>query len=103
MSAKRDCREYKAHMKEIKASKTPTLGMFVIEINMSTSSFKNLIFYSGYGTHICTDVQVLQISRRLALGEIDLHESPFWPLALLFWNCPQGIYLNFHTVILYLV
>ena len=38
---KRDCREYKAYMKEIKAGKTPTSSLFVIEINMSTSSFKN--------------------------------------------------------------
>ena len=38
---KRDCREYKAHMKEIKAGKAPASGMFVIEINMSTCSFKN--------------------------------------------------------------
>ena len=60
---KRDCREYKAHMKEIKASKA---GMFVIEINMSTTSYKNWIFESGYSTHICTAVQDLQINRRLA-------------------------------------
>ena len=46
--------------------------MFVIEINMATSSFKNWIFDSGYGTHICTDVQDLQISRRLTSEEIDI-------------------------------
>ena len=38
---KRDCHEYKALQKEIKVGKTPALVMFVIEINMSTSSFKN--------------------------------------------------------------
>ena len=43
-------------MKEVKASKAPTSDMFVIEINMSTSIFKNCIFDSGCGTHICTDV-----------------------------------------------
>ena len=36
-----DCPEYKAYMKEIKAGKAPASGMFVIEINMTTSSFKN--------------------------------------------------------------
>ena len=61
-----DCREYKAHMKEVKAGKTPTSGLFVIEINISTTSFKNLIFDSGCGTHIYNDVQDLQISSRLA-------------------------------------
>ena len=62
---KRDYREYKALQKEIKAGKPPASGMFVIEINMATSSFKNWIFDSGCGTHICTDVQDLRISRRL--------------------------------------
>ena len=46
--------------------------MFVIEINMNISSFKNWIFDSGCGTHSCTDVQDLQISRKLASGEINL-------------------------------
>ena len=63
---KRDCREYKAHMKEIKADKAPASGMFVIEINPSATSFKIWIFDSGCVTHICTDVQDLRISRRLA-------------------------------------
>ena len=56
----------------MKASKAPASDMFVIEINMSTSSFKNWIFDSGCGTHICSDVQDLRISRRLASGKIDL-------------------------------
>ena len=38
---KRDCREYKVLQKEIKAGKAPATGMFVIEINMATSSLKN--------------------------------------------------------------
>ena len=38
---KRDCREYKALQKETKAGKASASGMFVIEINMTTSSFKN--------------------------------------------------------------
>ena len=53
---KRDCREYKALQKKIKAGKAPAINMFVIEINMTTSSFKKWIFDSGCGTHICTDV-----------------------------------------------
>ena len=56
--------------------------MFVIEINMTTSSFKNWIFDSGCGTHICTDVQDLRISRRLASGEIDLHVGNGTPVAV---------------------
>ncbi len=69
---KRDCRAYKAELKDKKAGKAPASGMFVIEINMSISSSKSWIFDTGCGTHICTDVQDLQISRRLTSGEIDL-------------------------------
>ena len=50
---------------------------------MATSSFKNWIFDSGCGTHICTDVQDLQISRRLASGEIDLLVGNGTPVAVL--------------------
>ena len=46
-------------MKEMNADKAPASCIFVFEINMSTSSFKNWIFYSGCGTHICTDVHDL--------------------------------------------
>ena len=69
---KRDYRQLKAELKEARAGKAPASGMFVIEINMSTTNFKNWIFDSGCGTHICTDVQDLQVSRRLTSGEIDL-------------------------------
>ena len=59
-------------MMEIKVGKTSASGIFVIEINMCTTSFKNWIFDSGFDIHMCTDVQDLQISRRLASREIDL-------------------------------
>ena len=38
---KRDCQAYKADQKAEKAGKAPASGMFVIEINMSTSSNKS--------------------------------------------------------------
>ena len=50
---------------------------------MTTSSFKNCIFDSGCGTHICTDVQDLRISRRLTSGEIDLLVGNGAPVAVL--------------------
>ena len=59
-------------MEDIKAGKAPASGMFVIEINMTTSSLKNWIFDSGCAAHICTDLQDLQNSRMLASGEVDL-------------------------------
>jgi hypothetical protein len=47
-------------------------GTFVIEINMSTSGTKSWIFDTGCGTHICNNLQGLQISRRVVSGEVDL-------------------------------
>ncbi|CAJ2644822.1 unnamed protein product [Trifolium pratense] len=45
-------------------------GIFVIEINLSTSS--TWVLDTGCGSHICTNVQGLQKSRDLAKGEVDL-------------------------------
>ena len=56
---KRECRVGKGQREDIKAGKAPASGMFVIEINMTTSSLKNWIFDSGCAAHICTDLQDL--------------------------------------------
>ncbi|WJX23766.1 hypothetical protein P8452_12955 [Trifolium repens] len=44
--------------------------MFVIEINLSTST--SWVLDTGYGSHICTNVQDLKESRELAKVEVDL-------------------------------
>ena len=93
---KRDCRQLKA---EVKAGKAPSSGMFVIEINMSTTNLKNWIFDYGCGTHICTDVQDLQVSRRLTSGEIDLRVGNGTRVAILavgtyILELPSGHVLN---------
>jgi len=46
-----------------------SLGIFVIEINMST--FTSSVLDTGCGSHIC-DVQGLRMSRALTKGEVDL-------------------------------
>ena len=50
--------------------KDSTSGIFVIEINLST--FASWVLDIGCGSHICTNVQGLKISRDLAKGEVDL-------------------------------
>jgi len=45
-------------------------GIFVIEINMSTST--SWVLDTGCGSHICTDVQGVRTSRALAKEEVDL-------------------------------
>ena len=57
-------------MKKNKGSQTSTLGIFVIEVNLSTST--SWILDTGCGSHICLNVQDLKRSRALVKGEVDL-------------------------------
>ena len=69
---KRNCKKYLEEKKEVKSSKTTnsTSGIFVIEVNFSTSS--TWVFDTGCGSHICNNVQGLKKSRKLNGGEVDL-------------------------------
>ncbi len=60
-------RNYKFYLVELakqKKSKTSTLGIFVIEVNFSTSS--SWVLDIGCGSHIYANVQDLSRTRRLA-------------------------------------
>jgi hypothetical protein len=65
---KRNCPKYLEDRKN--GVETPTSGIFVIEINLSTSA--SWVLDTGCGSHICTNVQELKGSRKLAKGEVDL-------------------------------
>ncbi|KAK2389954.1 secreted RxLR effector protein [Trifolium repens] len=65
---KRNCPKY---LEDKKKGVAPTTsGIFVIEINLSTST--SWVLDTGCGSHICTNVQELKESRELAKGEVDL-------------------------------
>ena len=65
----RNCAKYlKEH--KAKGSETSESGIFVIEVNLSISS--TWVLDTGCGSHICNDVQGLQMSRILTMGKIDL-------------------------------
>ena len=66
---KRNCPKYLEDKKNGVESSN-SAGIFVIEINLSTSS--TWVLDTGCGSHICTNVQGLQRSRGLAKGEVDL-------------------------------
>ena len=57
-------------LKKKKSSEATTLGIYVIEVNMSTST--SWVLDTGCGSHICVNVQGLLSSRSLAKGEVDL-------------------------------
>ena len=56
--------------KKKKGSETTSLGIYVIEVNLSISV--SWVLDTGCGSHICVNVQGLKNSRSLAKGEVDL-------------------------------
>ncbi|KAG8497176.1 hypothetical protein CXB51_008417 [Gossypium anomalum] len=67
---KRNCPVYLEEIKKAKASRTSALGIYVIDINLSTTT--SWVLDTGCGFHICTSVQGLQRSRTLAREDVDL-------------------------------
>ncbi|KAL4302552.1 hypothetical protein GQ457_10G011590 [Hibiscus cannabinus] len=67
---KRNCPLYLEDVKKAKAVGTSVLGIYVIDVNMSTSSSWELD--TGCGSHICNYVQGLHMRRNLAKGDVDL-------------------------------
>ena len=60
---KRNCKLYLDELKKKKKKSretTSSSGIYVIEINLSTST--SWVFDTGYGSHICTNVQGLKRS-----------------------------------------
>ncbi|KAK8974558.1 hypothetical protein V6N11_034485 [Hibiscus sabdariffa] len=67
---KRNCPIYLEDVKKAKAVGASVLGIYVIDVNMSTSS--SWVLDTGCGSHICTSVQGLHTRRTLAKGDVDL-------------------------------
>ena len=68
---KRNCHAYLEDLKKKKVVVTASdSGIYVIEVNLSTST--SWVLDTGCGSHICINVQELQGSRTLAKGEVDL-------------------------------
>ncbi|KAK8636287.1 hypothetical protein V6N13_004991 [Hibiscus sabdariffa] len=67
---KRNCPVYLEEVKKAKAVGASVSGIYVIDVNMSTSS--SWVLDTGCGSHICTSVQGLHMRRNLAKGDVDL-------------------------------
>ncbi|KAK9031725.1 hypothetical protein V6N11_056015 [Hibiscus sabdariffa] len=67
---KRNCPIYLEDVKKAKAVGASVSGIYVIDVNMSTSS--SWVLDTGCGSHICTFVQGLHTRRTLAKGDVDL-------------------------------
>ena len=67
---KRNCKAYLEELKKNKGNQTSTSSIFVIELNLSTST--SWVLDTRCGSHICLNVQDLKSSRALEKGEVDL-------------------------------
>ncbi|KAK8634152.1 hypothetical protein V6N13_014981 [Hibiscus sabdariffa] len=67
---KRNCPVYLEEVKKAKAVGASVSCIYVIDVNMSTSS--SWVLDTGCGSHICTSVQGLHMRRNLAKGDVDL-------------------------------
>ena len=67
---KRNCKLYLEDLKKKKSSEATTSGIYVKEVNLSTSA--SWVLDTRCGSHICVNVQGLRSSRSLAKGEVDL-------------------------------
>ncbi|KAK8593638.1 hypothetical protein V6N12_045714 [Hibiscus sabdariffa] len=67
---KRNCPVYLEEVKKAKAVGASVSGIYVIDVNMSTSS--SWVLDTGCGSHICTSVHGLHMRRNLAKGDVDL-------------------------------
>ena len=67
---KRNCKLYLEDLKKKKSSEATTSGIYVIEVNLSTSTL--WVLDTRCGSHICVNVQGLRSSRSLAKGKEDL-------------------------------
>ena len=97
---KRNCKLYLEDLKKKKGSDATTSGIYVIEVNFSTSS--NWVLDTGSASHICTNVQGLKRSRSLARGEVDLRVSNGARVAALAVGTykialPSGLVLNLNN------
>ncbi|KAK8625706.1 hypothetical protein V6N13_056867 [Hibiscus sabdariffa] len=94
---KRNCPIYLEEVKKAKAVGASVSGIYVIDVNMSTSS--SWVLDTGCGSHICTSVHGLHMRRNLAKGDVDLRVGNGARVAALavgtyVLSLPSGMVLN---------
>ncbi|KAK8696687.1 hypothetical protein V6N13_001819 [Hibiscus sabdariffa] len=81
---KRNCPVYLEEVKKAKAVGASLSGIYVIDVNMSTSS--SWVLDTGCGSHICTFVQGLHMRRNQAKGDVDLRVGNGARVVALAWK-----------------
>ena len=69
---KRDCKKHKEYLKKSGASTSSGTCIYVIELNLSLSTSDSWVLDTGAESHICVNVQVMEVRRALGKGEVDL-------------------------------
>ncbi|KAK8681085.1 hypothetical protein V6N13_053492 [Hibiscus sabdariffa] len=94
---KRNCPMYLEDVKKAKAVGASVSGIYVIDVNMSTSP--SWVLDTGCGSYICTFVHGLHTRRSLAKGDVDLRVGNGARVAALavgtyVLSLPSGLILN---------
>ena len=82
---------------KLKKVQNSNSGIYIIEVNLSTST--SWVLDTGCGSHICINVQELQRSKTLTKGEIDLRAGNGAKVAALavgtyYLSLPSGLVLE---------
>jgi len=64
--------EYLEDLEKKKTFKISSSGIYVIDVNVTTSGFTPWVLDTGCGAHICVNVHGLNNSRTLEEGQVDL-------------------------------
>jgi hypothetical protein len=97
---RRNCKGFLSTKK--KHSDASTSGIFMIEINITSSKSNHWVLDTGCGSHICTNMQALRRTRDLKKGEVDLRVGNGASVAALavgvyFLSLPSGLVLKLNN------
>ena len=90
-------RNFKLYLEDLKkkkkkGSETTSSGVYVIEVNLSTSV--SWVLDIGCGSHICVNVQGLKNNRSLAKGEVDGARVDALAVGTYYLSLPSGLVLE---------
>ncbi|MES7295865.1 C2HC-type zinc finger protein [Cutibacterium acnes] len=101
---RRECKKFQEGLKELKKKtlETSSSGIFVIEVNTTTSDNTSWVMDTGCGAHICTNMQALSNSRRLKQGQVELRvgngaKVPALAVGTYLLSLPSGLILELNN------
>ncbi|KAL1225710.1 Retrovirus-related Pol polyprotein from transposon RE1 [Cardamine amara subsp. amara] len=100
---KRNCKKFLEGFKNLKkAYETTSPGIYVIEVNVTSSVSTSWVLDTGCGAHICTNMQALSNKRKVEKGQVELRVGNGARVAALavgtyHLSLPSGLVLDLHN------